>query len=762
MTERPRRWRATLWLVTLIGAAYYPVLAGQYFFFRDPSRSIYPGFWFVRESLRNGESPTWNPRIGLGIPQLVESVSGLFYPPYALAYLLPLPQAATWIWLLHLIVGAIGAARLAARFDAGPSAAAVAGLAFGLSGIATSLWSLGAMLPAASYIPWVALGAFSLSDRIEDRWPRRLGGIARGAAPIALSLLVGEVFVTFIACGLALALVAIRGLPRARLLRTIAGQAVAGALALMVAAPAWLPAAAGVGRSERSAPPSAIVAETWSMHPLSTLDLAAPAALGEPYRSSPATPLVMDARQGTRGLQSYYLGASVLALALLGLGRERRQGILLTALALATLLLAYGRFTPVHGLFRSLVRPLAYMRYPEKYLLVVMIVVCILAARGVQRLLDDERPSPRLMLPLGALAIALGTTALAAPAAWRAMLIPPVLRAGALVLLVIGVLLARRRIGPGAIGVCVVVLVAVDLATAAWPAFAFGPADLVTEPPAAAHHLSKDARARGLTSRPRFVRDDRIDRLDDVPIRALEDFEQRAMGTLAPNTPITFGIDMVSGTSVALSPQLAALMKAGGDDPAAMLRLLGVDYYLQYTPRPEVIPPKGALEWLGDPLPRSRIFRVTQPLPRVYAVAHAEPMPARASWSALLAPAVVEGRRVLLGPRAAPLAGPDERAGSCALVRHGNTTVEAECTLQSPAVVVFVEQYDPGWTARLDGAPVPIEAANGIMRAVRCPPGQHRIALAYHAPHLGTALVMAVAGALLMLGALVVERRRPV
>ena len=96
----------------------------------------------------------------------------------------------------------------------------------------------------------------------------------------------------------------------------------------------------------------------------------------------------------------------------------------------------------------------------------------------------------------------------------------------------------------------------------------------------------------------------------------------------------------------------------------------------------------------------------------------------------------------------------------CALESFTHTRVTARCFSAVPSVAVFVEQYDAGWSATVDGKPTPVVRANLLARAVPLPAGDHRIVLEYHAPGLSLAVFLSVLG-VLGLGAALALRRRP-
>jgi hypothetical protein len=49
----------------------------------------------------------------------------------------------------------------------------------------------------------------------------------------------------------------------------------------------------------------------------------------------------------------------------------------------------------------------------------------------------------------------------------------------------------------------------------------------------------------------------------------------------------------------------------------------------------------------------------------------------------------------------------------------------------APAFVVIADAYFPGWTASIDGRPVPIHRVDHLLRGVALPPGRHRLTMSY-------------------------------
>jgi hypothetical protein len=160
-------------------------------------------------------------------------------------------------------------------------------------------------------------------------------------------------------------------------------------------------------------------ANQWSFPPSESLDLIAPGYWGwtsqhetAPYHGvtgqSAEWRAVQEGFPNFR-LESVYLGILPLGLGFLSLfsGKNRRRETVFWSLALVfTLLLSFGKFTPVYRLFFEL--PLANaIRNPNKFLQVFQLCAGVLAAMGLQFLLETEQRRIRNRTVAGFLGVSL-------------------------------------------------------------------------------------------------------------------------------------------------------------------------------------------------------------------------------------------------------------------------------------------------------------------------------------------------------------------
>ena len=766
-------------LLAALGILYYPLLSGQILFQRDIGRQIFPLRWFLHDSLARGDGMLWNPLQGLGLSTLANPLNELTYPLNAVFFLSSSPHLTSWWLFLHLVIGGVGIMMLARALGARSLAAMlVSGIAWCLSGTCTGEFTAGLRLIAGAYLPWCGLGFIHLARvlRSELGTGAWLGALAKTAIPVALAFLTGEVFVAIMAIGFGLAVTLAdpersAGESDGRLQRArnfLLSAMLSLVLAAGIAAAAIVPAQRIVPSTTRGSALARATAEVGSLHPLRLLELAAPGSMGDPYTDYVASPWV-----GERGLDhrpivyGCYLGASVIVLAGLGFGRRRRGPLILALIALFALLLALGRHTPVHAVFRTLIPPLALMRGPEKYLIVTVASSSLLAGLGMQRLHSSPVWLRAILcaVPLAALALFLPfvPAAMAGPVRHGALL-----GLAAALAMAATTWLAGRR--PRLAGILAVAIVTGDLAAAAGPLQNFGPSSLLDEVPSAAAAIRADARERGLRAPPRVHRSPDVDSAVErrAPPRTVAEVQRNLLRTLIDNHATIYGIGVMPGYGAAIPSSLGALWTVDPQLGTALLRLTGVEYLISGVDRLSMPTPDG-LEAMMDPLPGTRLFHVKDVLPRVYWAGATRILPDRAARTAVFDPEVVAGRRAILAPQPqAPTLAADadfvERSvGTCDLESFGNMRIVAHCRVTRPGVAVFLEQFDAGWSASLDGRPTPILRVNLAMRGVSLLPGTHRIVLSYAPPGWKAGIVLSTVSLVLLVAFLAAARlRRPI
>ena len=658
-------------------------------------------------------------------------------------------------------------------------------MAFCLSGYLSAQWTAGLLLQADAWVPWCGLGAVVLA-RSSQRpgWSARAGAILAGAAPLAAAFLLGEIFIAAMGAMFAVITAAVdrwsaahagstaapaeRGAAPLRWRPLLACAAAALALAGAVALVVVLPAARAAADTDRGRPLARAFAETASLHPIRLVELVAPQAMGVPYEHYPGGRWLNEADlDGTPLSYSMYLGASVFALAALAFGRGRRLALGLAVAAGFFLIVALGKHTPVHHGWRSVLRLMAYMRYPEKYMVLVTAWLSLLAGLGAARLLAGEVRVRRVLAVAGVL-----VAVVLAAGLYPAELAPYVRKGGLTGLgavLGIAVALYLRPRRPLAAALLLPAVVVGDLAAAAVPMQHFGPARIATTVPDVVRAIQDQNRNIVPPPRAHRTRAAEFSVARRYRVASYAAGQARAMQVLVENASNTFGIALVPGYDAALPSAAMNAWAAGLRHGPGAMRLFAVPYAVFPEPgAPRSRPWQQALVPVMDPAPGARLYRLRDPLPRLYLTGRAElrPDPLRGSldpagWDPLFAPAVLDGSLAYLSPEpgVAGLEGPPGRAGICRFDLFQAHRIEATCRADREALAVFVEQHDPGWSAQVDGRAVPLLRANALFRAVRLAPGEHGIRLSFHPPGLAAGGAAALAALLAGLGLLVVWLR---
>jgi hypothetical protein len=513
----------------------------------------------------------------------------------------------------------------------------IAGVGWALSGYTTAEWTSGLRLFADAWIPWAAVGQVALLDSLRaggGAWRR---GLVKAALPSVFAVLLGEVFLAMIGAGFGVLFANVLhwvehrrdlSLPRVRV-RWLAAAGLAVVLAFAAGAAVIVPARMLLGSTERAGQLSRWVAEACSVHPLRLIEFALPQCMGDAYGSYPAASIIGEPRlDGLPLSYSMYLGASMIALMLAAFGRGRRVALALGGLASFALLLALGKYTPVHAVFRRIVFPLAYMRYPEKYTVLLVTMVALLASMGAKRILSNEAQPWRRTSVLLALIVALGIIAtFVLPPAWMLFALHGALLGSLACLGMLAVHFLAARASPLA-PLLLVAIVAFDLAAAAWPLQGFGPRRIASELPLAAR-LALDRRSDPQAP-PRLYRSNQTDQAVNkwVPANSNAEGEFRLVSTLVTNTANAWGIATLPGYDAAIPALVDSVWDAGLAVGQNALRLLGADYAVLPVADPAAAKnDRPGLEPLLDPLPGARLYRVPLALPRVFLARHAEVLP---------------------------------------------------------------------------------------------------------------------------------------
>src|SRR5207249_10279221 len=100
---------------------------------------------------------------------------------------------------------------------------------------------------------------------------------------------------------------------------------------------------------------------------------------------------------------------------------------------------------------------------------------------------------------------------------------------------------------------------------------------------------------------------------------------------------------------------------------------------------------------------------------------------------------------------AVALPGP-ARAGKAVIEGYTPEEVRVRVESPQPAVLILLDSFDKGWTARLEsGIEIPIMRANVLVRAVAVPAGMHVVKFSYETPLLRVGACVSLAAVLLCL-----------
>ena len=750
--------RTVLAVIALLGVTlvfYYRLwLPGLVVLSRDAFRLTLPLKQYLVERLAAGELPQWFPYEAMGRPFIGVTHTAVFHPFTALYLLLPVPDAYRASVLVSCLLAALGAFALGRVLRLSPIGGMAAGITFSLSGYVVSL--------TENYIYLFSICMLPLfCTALEKALVERHAWMLAPAVIWATVFLIGDIQTGYYYLFIAVLWTAMRapGFYRQAFVRLALIGGLAALLSGIQLGPAW---AVFIG-SDRTQPlwfhgPALI----WSTHPLRLLTVLV-SPLGQnanPYDMSKF--FFGGPKWGGLWAESLYLGVPVTGLALLG-AWHRRDLRLLALLGTLALVLALGRYGGLYEIFYHVVPLWSAFRFPEKLMGVVSFAVAMLAGAG----LDALRAGKGGALPWLAVAVLctgaglLLQTEVAATWTMEGFGAPEVLARAvtgsatyaflfsAVATLGVGLIAFggqgkqfRERVLPLALAA----LVTFDLARVNFGAYHTGPIEAARFVPPLAEAI---AAREGTLTPGRF----RLISLRDSHV------------IIPPSLSRLLGQDA----------QLVENRQALGFDHNAEFHIETVYYYLPAIRA--ALPPKvgtdvaarfnvvyyiGRGAYLEDPryvqgvvaaLPDYDLVLFKNPVPakpRTYLSRRSERADTPVDLPALFArPDFLSGEVDVIETAEERLPGPASD-GVVAVERYTPEEVRVRVETPHPAVLVLLDAYDAGWSAMLEnGGSIPILRANGLVRAVIVPAGNHMVTFSYQTPLLRQGAWISLVGTLL-------------
>lgn len=159
------------------------------------------------------------------------------------------------------------------------------------------------------------------------------------------------------------------------------------------------------------------------------------------------------------------------------------------------------------------------------------------------------------------------------------------------------------------------------------------------------------------------------------------------------------------------------------------------------------------------------VLRCKWEAPRYVLIAGWMPTPDPEALASLASPQYPLWRKVMVAPEFAAGLPESKGAGICGSVivreyRAGRVVLQVSA--EQPACLRISEKYAPGWTATVNGAPVPVRRVDYLFQGVWVEPGMHEVVLSYRADLRSFWLeVIAIGICLMTIVALFLRRWQP-
>jgi hypothetical protein len=749
-------WAVLLVLLNLLffGDALF---TDQTFYFRDVSFFHYPLKQLVTQAYARGELPLWNPYIQLGQPLLANPNAMALYPTQLLFQILPFQIAFEMHFVLHCILGGVATFYLARNLEFGRCSAFVAAAVYNFSGVTLSFVNLFNILPVVAFLPLLTLSLIRLLQGVTTI-RLFLASVVVGVFGLLLEplscLAIGLFLLFFLT-----AYFCFSGKVRLRIPAALGWIALVTISGILLAAIQILPTLELIQSSGRRGGLDFQTVAGWSLHPINLLQLIFPRVFGDFFRltrNGSWAAAFFENREPY--LLSCYVGAFSLLLALVGLLLSERRWMsrTLASVALVALLLASGKYGPVYGQLFEICPLFRYGRYPVKYLLTFNFSLALLAGYGIHRIIALrearqwtrylkrpwvvasliclgmafavsvvgarkigatgnspeavlavsyqqkvlEVPRATIVSALQSLQLQLGALAVFLALSWIGVVRTNIVKASAVILLLFDFGIHDYWINP---------LIHSELYEAA-PAAKYIQERQRTSSPFRIYKWELEGSLEGAAT------------LGETNSIVWSYFYRRLTLAqfLAAKEHVSFAVfQPVDRLETVPSQQIYHELVAvkSQEEKLRFLAGLNVEYVVATQSIESPLLSLDSTFPVNSPQPL-RIYRLSNPLPRAFLTDSMGPADEHLSFRDQLS---VDNREQDPSPDV-------ERAQ---IVSYRETHVDIETTSPRNRLLVLLDSYYPGWKATIDGAAVPIVAANFVYRAIELPKGRHRVVFRY-------------------------------
>ena len=721
---------------------------GKVPFFRDLGTYSYPIKFSLAKSLKAGELALWDHNLAAGFPLLAALQPAVFYPPSWLFALLPFFDAVRWTFFIHFVIAASGAYCLCRHWQCPIHLAVIGALTFTLGGTTVSLSNLLNHFQSAVWLPWVVL----CGERFFETATWKSFVIF--VVILLCTLLAGSPEIYIFSMGLLLIdgfrlSVHERKLSLSRLLLyLLAANLVVAALGMVQ----FLPTIELLLQSRRDRPIPFQEASYWSLNPTSLVGLFFPDK--EADSTLPLGVRLFFARN-VPFLLSHYLGVlSLLAICAWGYFSSWKERIIVLALMLCSLALAFGNFTPIYNFLFEQVPLFRIVRFPEKFFFITFVLLVYVVVHGLSALHQSKDLAPKFPVIL-LLSLLLGLSSIYSysrlyPERLATLLIhlssgQAANGSGATTVASIFVML-ERQIGitialllvyasaskaflrPGHQYAFLILIVLFDLGTAHKPLqFLLDPAIVTKGDRVLPNTAGENGRLfyypTGRNLHPSTLT---VMGWPSYPKATALSFEN-----LLPNAGVLYGfeyfqeIDALTRQTYNDFLDFANLLPPEKRVP--LLRALNIRYVIAFQPLD--LPGMRLLRQF--PKNYSWLYEIEHPVPRVYIAPQAVYEAQVAKTLRILASADFDlSRRVLVDEKVSSETS-TASGGEAKILHYANTDVVIEAALAGSGILVLTDSYYPGWRVLVDGRESKILRANHFFRGVQLSAGTHTVEFRY-------------------------------